>query len=321
MCSALLKEISRTDENDVSEQPRRNTTHLPLATSTLPCNILFSPSRQICTLLGINTGSNLPNSTQDLLKRVKAGKKIWELGGRAIFDLGEGVVAKVGSNLDHDEASAMRFLEERLPAFPAPRCLGLISIGRVSLLFMTKIPGDTLESRWPTLSMQSKAEIQQSLNIAISVLRGVERAEGQPLGSLSGRCRDTRRSDRYTESPVHDEAAFNEFLLTSPQSRVSNGYKSWIKSILRTDHCIVFTHGDLHPRNIMVVDLEDGGVSLSGILDWEASGFYPEYWEYLKALNTRSTRDESDWWTHLPSVIVGYDSEVAIDRLLEWSLV
>ena len=71
----------------------------------------------------------------------------------------------------------------------------------------------------------------------------------------------------------------------------------------------------------MVVGLEDGGVSLSGILDWEASGFYPEYWKYLKALNTRDARDESDWWIHLPSAIIGYDHEVAIDRLLERGLV
>ena len=271
-------------------RPRQNITHLPLATSAIPCNVLEPFSSEIHTLLGLTPGSNPPNLTQTLLERLEAGKKIWELGGRAIFDLGEGVVAKVGEDLDCDEASTMRFLEERFPSFPAPRCLGQVAIGRKSLLFMTKIPGSTLESRWPTLSTQSKVDIQLSLNRAILVLRGVEKAEGQLLGSLSGRCRDIRTSDRYTESPVHDETAFNEFLLSSPQSRVSNSYKSWIKSMLRTDHRIVFTHGDFHPRNIMVVDLEDGGVSLSGILDWEASGLYPEYWEYLKALNTRDTR-------------------------------
>ena len=298
---------------------RHNVIRSPPATSALPCNILEPLSSRIYTLLGLDPGSS--NLTQVLPERVAAGKKIWELGGRAVFDLGEGVVVKVGDDLDRDEASAMRFLEEHFPAFPAPHCLGFVSIGRASLLFMTKIQGDTLESRWPTLSMKSKAAIQQSLNEAMLILRGAEKAEGQPLGSLSGRCRDIRTSDRYTESPVHDEASFNEFLLTSPGSRVSNSYKTWIKSMLRTDHRIVFTHGDLHPRNIMVVDLEDGGVSLSGIFDWEASGFYPEYWEHLKAFNTRDARDESDWWTSLPPAIIGYDHEIAIDRLLERSLI
>jgi hypothetical protein len=122
-------------------------------------------------LLEFAPGSNPPNLTQVLLERIAAGKKIWELGGRAVFDLGEGVVVKVGDDLDRDEASSMRFLEEHFPTFPAPHCLGLVSLGWVSLLFMTKIPGNTLESRWPTLSTQSEAEIRQSLNAAILVLR------------------------------------------------------------------------------------------------------------------------------------------------------
>ena len=72
----------------------------------------------------------------------------------------------------------------------------------------------------------------------------------------------------------------------------------------------------------MVADSQDGRISLvSGILDWEASGFYPECdWEHLKAVNTRDARDDSGWWSHLPPAIVGYDQEIAIDRLLERSL-
>ena len=38
-----------------------------------------------------------------------------------------------------------------------------------------------------------------------------------------------------------------------------------------------FTHADLAPRNIRV---KDGHIT--GILDWEFSGWYPEYWDYTK---------------------------------------
>lgn len=119
---------------------------------------------------------------------------------------------------------------------------------------------------------------------------------------------------------MYDEAAFNEFILASPLSRVSSFYKSWISPMLRADHRIVFTHGDLHPRDALVVDSPDGGVHISGIIDWEANGFYPDQWEHLKALNTRDTRDESDWWIRLPSSATGYDREIAVDHL-ERSLV
>lgn len=44
---------------------------------------------------------------------------------------------------------------------------------------------------------------------------------------------------------------------------------------------ITFTHGDLHRSNILV-SLEDPA-QVVAIVDWEQSGWYPEYWEYCKA--------------------------------------
>ncbi|KAK4142033.1 uncharacterized protein C8A04DRAFT_30437 [Dichotomopilus funicola] len=56
----------------------------------------------------------------------------------------------------------------------------------------------------------------------------------------------------------------------------------------RRGHKIVFTHADLNARNILVdlVPLPDGttGWRVTGIVDWETAGYYPEYWDYTKAL-------------------------------------
>ncbi|KAJ8133483.1 hypothetical protein O1611_g137 [Lasiodiplodia mahajangana] len=46
-----------------------------------------------------------------------------------------------------------------------------------------------------------------------------------------------------------------------------------------------FTHGDLNPFNILV---RDGKVV--GIIDWEFSGWYPDYWEYTTAWFGNRTR-------------------------------
>lgn len=85
------------------------------------------------------------------------------------------------------------------------------------------------------------------------------------------------------------------------------------------DHRIVLSHGDLNPKNIILLDERDGSVSISGIIDWEMGGWYPEYWDALKASNVRSTDDESDWWCSLPEQFNRYVSEVAINRLVEVS--
>ncbi|KAF9220622.1 hypothetical protein BS17DRAFT_786829 [Gyrodon lividus] len=63
------------------------------------------------------------------------------------------------------------------------------------------------------------------------------------------------------------EARFNGFLLHSLSSRAAPGHRNWLRSMLRTEHRIVFTHADLHPRNVVVVDGPGGGVELSGVID------------------------------------------------------
>jgi thiamine kinase-like enzyme len=61
-----------------------------------------------------------------------------------------------------------------------------------------------------------------------------------------------------------------------------------IQTIRAGGHNIVFTHADLNLRNILVdqVVKSDGtrGWGIPGIVDWENSGYYPEYWDYTKAL-------------------------------------
>ncbi|SJL02453.1 uncharacterized protein ARMOST_05780 [Armillaria ostoyae] len=64
--------------------------------------------------------------------------------------------------------------------------------------------------------------------------------------------------------------------------------------LMREDHRIVLTHGDFHPRNIIVTDEPDGVTTISGIIDWEMARLYPERWEILKAMNARALTDPSD---------------------------
>lgn len=42
-------------------------------------------------------------------------------------------------------------------------------------------------------------------------------------------------------------------------------------------HEIVMTHNDFDPRNILVQ-----GSQVVALLDWELSGFYPDYWSIVR---------------------------------------
>lgn len=52
----------------------------------------------------------------------------------------------------------------------------------------------------------------------------------------------------------------------------------------------VFTHGDIHPGNIMVDKAKDdggsSGVHVTGLLDFESASFFPDYWEYAQIMTS-----------------------------------
>ncbi|KMU82144.1 hypothetical protein CISG_09580 [Coccidioides immitis RMSCC 3703] len=77
------------------------------------------------------------------------------------------------------------------------------------------------------------------------------------------------------------------------------------RSELPDDAAISFTHGDLHRSNIMVSKSEPWRVV--SIVDWEQSGWMPEYWEDRKAHFTSEWKGE--WATkYLPMIPRQYES-------------
>jgi aminoglycoside phosphotransferase len=51
---------------------------------------------------------------------------------------------------------------------------------------------------------------------------------------------------------------------------IKNSQKSFKKP-----HRICFTHGELRPHNILILNGR-----LSGLVDWGTAGWFPEYWDY-----------------------------------------
>lgn len=74
---------------------------------------------------------------------------------------------------------------------------------------------------------------------------------------------------------------------------------------LSDDSAIKFTHGDLHRSNIIVSHSRP--YRIVGIVDWEQSGWLPEYWEDCKAHYT--TLYGEDWAeSYLPKILKRYES-------------
>lgn len=244
---------------------------------------------------------------------IAEGDVLRHISGKVIVRLSDSVVIKLGTDMDLDQAEILTFVAQNTKTVPVPEPLGALKIEDVSYMFLPHIKGRTLEMRWPTLTREEKHTVQANLDSIMEELRRIPPPPDCNLG-WNDRCKDTRWYTRQS-GPIVSEKEFNDFLLSNPLPRTTKMYLEMMRSRLRDDHKIVLTHGDLHPRNIMVAD----DLTITGLIGWEMGGWYPEYWENLKALNTLSATgaEGDDWWQYMPKSIGLYHAEWALDRQLE----
>jgi thiamine kinase-like enzyme len=178
-------------------------------------------------------------------------------------------------------------------------------------MYMQCIDGECLESVWPSMSEDKKVFIAQQLGQAISLMRS-SRQNKVLIGAMNGSARDCRRFSDYTGGPFADEASFNTFILDL-YTQCPQSIRDALSSKMRSDHGIRFTHADLSPRNIVV---KDGNIQ--GIVDWEFSGWYPEYWEYVKFFECKTKC--KDWKNFAPHIFEETYGEELITQqaILRW---
>lgn len=282
---------------------------------------------------------------EGLNRLVTTSEVIWHLGSAAVLGLSSTLVMKVGNDIDLQHLPTLDFIKQHAPRVPIPTIHGILQqpdSNRIFLL-MSRVSGEPLDAKWNSLREDEKASIKAQLDEIIGHFRFLPApATHEALAVLGGgsprRCKDARRQVRVAPGPICSETEFNDFLTFNPQ-RTQSSTIAMIRSYLQDNHPLVLTHGDLHPRNIMVVtssqphdptesdaphhttnDIVDQShtrVVVTAILDWEMCGWYPEYWEYVKALNTITPGgDLGDWWAYLPQKIGVWPREHAVDLML-----
>lgn len=197
----------------------------------------------------------------------------------------DNTVTKSGKRIAVGEAEALKIATQA--GIPAPSVHDVHSApdgeGRIR---MDYIEGQSLDTLWPGMCAVQRKKLARQLREIVEKMRSVV-----PPPNLIGACdgteiRDTRLYFTYHSPPCHDEGEFNEFLLSSLYEHIPPLVREAFSRRLRTDHRIVLSHCDLTPRNILV---KDG--SITGLVDWEDSGWYPEYWEYVKFFQRTADKD------------------------------
>ncbi|APA08872.1 hypothetical protein sscle_04g036420 [Sclerotinia sclerotiorum 1980 UF-70] len=229
-----------------------------------------------------------------------------EIIGRKVARYGNKVL-KSGRNLRLSEADAMRYIATHT-SIPVPRVLDAVTDGKLTSITMEYIEGDRLDKIWNSLAEEQKTTIVSQIHNYLTQLRNLT---GKYIGGINRTpAIDSRRYD-LEGGPFTCEAQFNDFLLSDAYPQVPKCFLTMAENSLRTNHSIVFAHGELAPRNILV---REGYVV--AVLDWEYAGWYPEYWDFVKSFNALDARCGS-WYDWVGKVFpVAWEQEFMNDRFV-----
>ncbi|KDQ58933.1 hypothetical protein JAAARDRAFT_46576 [Jaapia argillacea MUCL 33604] len=218
-----------------------------------------------------------------------------------------GLVLKVGCVGTASEADILRFISKST-RIPVPRViLSATGLGRHYTL-MTRAVGRNLQNAWQDMDAEQQTKIISQLRDFVDQLRALMPPDAHRISGFDGGpLLDSRLPGSQPCGPFSSEKDFNEHLLDCTRVYVCDEIVDEIRPQLSLDHRIYFTHADLAARNIIV-----DGDQIVALLDWENSGWFPEYWEFVKARHYPAL--DKSWDDSIATFAHDYTKEWMVDR-------
>lgn len=183
-----------------------------------------------------------------------------------------------------------------------------------SWILMSRLPGRQLGEVWPNMSESARAQTILQLKSYLEQLHRLQPSSNGWIGSCAnGPAYDHRINNRSTCGPFTSVREFHDFLVAPVKKGVRPDWVGKYRSRLPDSHHIIFTHADFSWENVLVDPITG---EVTGFLDWEMAGFWPEWWEYRKALY--GGRSQPWWFNILGQIMQEYPDETDADMDLEW---
>jgi aminoglycoside phosphotransferase (APT) family kinase protein len=155
-----------------------------------------------------------------------------------------------------------------------------------------RVPGMTLADAWPQMSADDKERVAEQTAALLQQLRSLHAPRLQSDGGGPLYDHQLFRGDGgLPHGPFASDAelwaAMEPALAAAPAAA-----RQRLRDRMPPCAPYTFTHGDLNYHNIMV-DVATGKVT--GILDWELSGYFPVWWEYASSTTWGCSAEDADW--------------------------
>ncbi|KAL1951068.1 hypothetical protein VTO73DRAFT_217 [Trametes versicolor] len=240
-----------------------------------------------------------------------------------IYRLPFNLLLKISQNIN--EARALRFVES-LEGVHAPRLVGHAPTGDdkhyTTYTLMTWVDGDCASHIWDTLTPADKTRIVHELRTQVARMRKHTIGDLHGICAASGGIISDPRIPWLREEPEVIESSpqfFKHVWLGLDISWNVDTIRPAIQPLIeREDIPVVFCHGDILPKNIILpggLEKWRAGSESAVLIDWEYAGWMPLPWEALKATWLITERDEDEWYTLMKEVFVEEEVELETDWL------
>ncbi|TVY37492.1 hypothetical protein LSUB1_G006543 [Lachnellula subtilissima] len=176
---------------------------------------------------------------------------------------------------------------------------------------MEYVKGKPISAVWDDTSLAKRKMILKQLKGHFDEMRSIPYPRaGVICGVPTGPLFDRRIGhDRRGFGPLANERDFQQFSSMWRRSRCPKLFT--IQDNMSYKIC--FTHGDAHSGNFLV-----RAGKIVAIIDFEMSGFFPEHWEYIKAMTmTQNVQLHADgfWKLELKNFLAEYPKELESEIL------
>jgi hypothetical protein len=220
-------------------------------------------------------------SSAELVQYITASPPVSPSSPR-VFLLSPNLVAKECESEDSaaDEVAGMELAHEL--GLRVPTVKRVVRAKRDAYIIMNRIRGTSLENAWHQMGWITTIRIAFQLR---RFVRAMRTQMSSTAGSLvSGKCNSIWLEDYYGPPRHATPEKFTSFISFWLQPVTNRKIKiappAHRQFIPPTPASFVFTHQDLAPRNLFINENND-----LWVLDWERSGWYPKYFEYVGMQN------------------------------------
>jgi serine/threonine protein kinase len=224
---------------------------------------------------------------------------------------------KYGYRARLTEAATNEFIA-KYTTIPVPRILDVFKRDGTVHIVQEFIDAPLLMKVWHKLGLDDRKRCMIQLKGYIEQLRSLVPPEPGKVQAIDGGGFTDNRLGHDEWGPFESHDTFNDFFHHETVRKLSSRYPRAQAPLAVTKGRTwrtVFAHGDLGPHNIL---WDTNRREIAAIIDWEFSGWFPEYWEYTRVYFGPATFWTNDygWWEMFQEYNECYPEELDVEIIL-----